>query len=94
MQNQKSTNVNFDELSNDALIREKHLITNQIIPFSPSTLWRRVKSGSFPQPIKISDQITAWRVKDIRDWLKNPSDNLKSATDISLLKTQGVSYHV
>ncbi len=37
-----------------------------IIPVSKSTWWAGVKSGRFPQPIKLGPRITAWRVEDIR----------------------------
>lgn len=41
-----------------------------IIPFSPATLWRKVKAGQFPKPVKLSARVTAWRVEDIREWMK------------------------
>ena len=72
MNNQKSTTISFENLSDEALLREKQLHEVQIIPFSTSTLWRKVKTGDFPKPIKLSDQITAWRVKDLRQWLSDP----------------------
>ena len=37
-----------------------------IIPVSKSTWWAGVKSGRFPQPVKLGARITAWRVEDIR----------------------------
>lgn len=40
-----------------------------ILPFSASTLWRRVRAGTFPAPVKLSDRITAWKAEDIRKWL-------------------------
>ncbi|MBX7134216.1 MAG: AlpA family phage regulatory protein [Fimbriimonadaceae bacterium] len=36
------------------------------IPVSRSTWWAGVKSGRFPQPVKLGPRITAWRVEDIR----------------------------
>ena len=41
----------------------------RLVPFSKSTLWRRVKEGSFPKPLKLSDRVTVWRVEDIRQWI-------------------------
>ena len=38
-----------------------------LVPVSNSTWWAGVKSGRFPQPVKLSDRITAWRVEDIRE---------------------------
>ena len=37
-----------------------------IIPVSKSTWWAGVKTGRYPQPIKLGPRITAWRVSDIR----------------------------
>jgi predicted DNA-binding transcriptional regulator AlpA len=31
----------------------------QILPFSAATLWRKVKIGEFPKPVKLSKRITA-----------------------------------
>ena len=41
----------------------------RLVPFSKSTLWRRVGQGLFPSPIKLSVGITAWRAEDIRRWI-------------------------
>ncbi len=40
-----------------------------IIPISKSTWWVRVKSGMYPQPVKLGPKITVWRVEDIRSLL-------------------------
>jgi len=42
----------------------------KIVPFAPSTVWRKVKEGHFPKPVKLSDQITVWRKEDIRLWIE------------------------
>lgn len=63
----------LDSFSDDAFIRLNELIDFKIIPFSKSTYWRKVKSLEFPPPEKISEQITATRVKHIREWVRDPS---------------------
>lgn len=40
-----------------------------VLPFSASTLWRRVRLGTFPAPVKLSERVTAWKAEDIRQWL-------------------------
>ncbi len=35
------------------------------IPIGKSTWWSGVKSGIYPQPVKLSAGVTAWRVGDI-----------------------------
>lgn len=72
MNNFPDNTTPFDTLPDDAFLRLKSLQGWEITPFSKATLWRKVKEGSFPSPIKLSDQITVWRVRDIRSWLRNP----------------------
>lgn len=42
-----------------------------MVPFSSATLWRKVKSGDFPAPVKLSDRVTAWRVQDVHAWMNS-----------------------
>ncbi len=51
-------------------IREKRLIPTYA-PFSSATLWRKVKSGDFPAPVKLSPGVTAWRCEDVHAWIAN-----------------------
>jgi len=49
------------------------------IPFSKSTLWRRIQAKTFPQPIKLSERVTVWRAEQIRDWIAAQSSAVDSA---------------
>ena len=76
MANHDSTVPPFDTLPDSAFVRESHLVRNPKHPsrpvplqFSPSTLWRAVRAKTFPQPIKLSERVTAWRVGDVRAWM-------------------------
>ena len=71
----------FDALPDDAFIRLSLLIAWGLIPFSTSTLWRKCRSGHFPQPLKVSNQVTAWRVGDVREWLRNPGEFVCQSCD-------------
>lgn len=66
--------ANFDGLSDDALIRCAELIASRAVPFSLSTMWREVKRGKFPQPVKVSSNITAFRLGHVRKWQENPTE--------------------
>jgi prophage regulatory protein len=35
------------------------------IPVGKSTWWAGIKTGHFPQPLKLSPRVTVWRVEDI-----------------------------
>ena len=54
-------------------VRQSQLIP-AIFPFSAATLWRKVKAGSFPKPVKLGPRITAWRVEDIRAFIASFGD--------------------
>jgi predicted DNA-binding transcriptional regulator AlpA len=43
-----------------------------IFPVSKSTWWAGVRSGRFPQPVKLGERITAWRVEEIRALVTMP----------------------
>ena len=67
----------FDELPDTAyarlsqLIRDpKHPTRPAPLPFSAATLWRKVREGTFPAPLKLGPAISAWCVGDVRAWLR------------------------
>jgi prophage regulatory protein len=54
-------------LPETGFVRQKLLL--HFIPLSRSTLWRWVNAGAFPNPVRLSDGITAWRAEDVRRWI-------------------------
>ncbi len=36
-----------------------------IIPVGKTTWWNGVKSGKYPQPVKLGPRLTAWRAVDV-----------------------------
>ena len=40
------------------------------IPVSPSTWWEGVRSGRYPESVRLGPRITAWRVEDIRELIR------------------------
>ena len=66
----------FDQLPDTAFLREAQLVKKPnnpapVVPVSASTLWRWVRAGTFPAPLKIGPNITAWRVADVRAWMQS-----------------------
>ena len=54
----------FDHLPDSAFVRLPTVAT--LWATSPSNVWRKVKAGQIPQPVKLGPQTTAWRVGDLR----------------------------
>lgn len=36
---------------------------------SRTTIWRRLKNGDFPDPLRLSEQCVRWREDDINAWV-------------------------
>jgi predicted DNA-binding transcriptional regulator AlpA len=53
----------FDLLPDVALVRQPTV--QALFGVSHSTLWRRVRSGALPQPVKVG-AATRWRVGELR----------------------------
>ena len=66
-----TTNISqsFDALPDTGYLRQAQFIPH-VVPFSSSTLWRKVGAGTFPKPTKLSERVTCWKVGDIRQWMK------------------------
>ena len=70
----RTTVAVFDTLPDSGMVRLAGLIQTpkapgNPLPFSAATLWRHVKNGTFPAPVKLGAKTTAWRVSDVRAWL-------------------------
>jgi len=47
-------------------VREKELLKK--LPFSKSTLHRKVRNGTFPASDKLSERISAWEESNLEVW--------------------------
>lgn len=56
-----------------AYLRMKDLLV--YLSLSESTIWRKVRDGSFPKPVKLSEAVTAWKTSDIRAWMAKIEGN-------------------
>ena len=55
---------NFDSLPDSANVRQP--VVQALIGCSSATVWRMVKRGTLPAPRKLSLNVTAWNVGDLR----------------------------
>ncbi len=47
--------------------------------FSRTTIWRWVREGTFPAPIKVNAHSIAWRKEDVDAWIANSAENRKAS---------------
>jgi prophage regulatory protein len=59
-----SKNPEIQELPQTGLLRIKQVL--RFVPISRSSWWAGVKSGIYPQPLKLSARVTCWKAGDIR----------------------------
>ena len=60
--------VHFDSLPDSAHVRLP--IVAALRGSSPATVWRHVKAGLLPAPVKLGPNTTGWRVGELRAALK------------------------
>jgi prophage regulatory protein len=60
-------------MSTAKYLRIAHLASTKnrpgLLPVSEMTIWRWVKAGVFPKPIKLSPSITAWDVDEVQQFI-------------------------
>ncbi len=68
IQNPNIGNSACNNLPNMGYLRLPDVL--RLFPVSKSTWWNGVKDGKFPQPVKLTERTTAWRVEDIRNLIE------------------------
>ena len=53
--------------STQEYLRLQQLLT--VVPFSPSTVWRKSRDGTFVRPRKLPSRITVWKRTEVEQWL-------------------------
>lgn len=54
----------FDQMPESAYIRLPVIMS--LYGVSAATIWRGVKNGTIPKPVKVTERTTAWSVKLVR----------------------------
>ena len=55
-------------LPQHGLVRFNELI--RFVPLGRTTIYKWIKLGKFPKPMKLSPTVSAWRCEDIHAWLQ------------------------
>jgi len=54
---------NPQDVPSTGLIRLPYVLA--IIPVSPSTWWSGIKTGRFPESVKLSERVTCWQAEKV-----------------------------
>lgn len=67
--------MNTKQISETGFLRLNQVL--QVFPVCTTAWWNGVKSGKYPQSVKLSPRTTAWRVEDIKALIEsyNKKDN-------------------
>ena len=57
-----------ETISDTGFVRLTQIL--KVIPIGKSSWWAGVKSGRYPQGVKLSANCTAWRIEDIHSLIK------------------------
>jgi len=72
------------EIPKNGLVRVSTIL--QFVPVSKATWWAGVKTGRFPQPIKLGPRTTCWYWQDILSLIEKPQ-----VVDSALTQPAGLS---
>lgn len=59
-----------------ALLRQAQILGDKrrgippILPISPSSWWTGIRSGRYPQPVKLGPRTTVWRANEIYELIE------------------------
>jgi len=59
----------------DRLLRLNQIIPG-ILPISKTSWWNGVKTGLYPQPVKLGPRTTAWRESDVLQVVKKGAERM------------------
>ena len=62
-------NTKIDRYSSQTIQFYRLLHLTKTLDVSPSSIWAWVKKGTFPKPIKLSANCTAWNAADVEEWV-------------------------
>jgi prophage regulatory protein len=77
---------NPEELQDYALLKIQQIIGNPklgipaLIPISRSNFWNRVKTGQYPQPVRLGPKSVAWRAYEIKALIRDMESTLVPGT--------------
>lgn len=70
-------NIAVSELRDDDLVAEDlacRIVGGEHHPIHRSTLWRGIRSGLYPQPLKVGPSTNRWKVGELRAVIARAAD--------------------
>jgi len=47
----------------------------KLLQVSPATIYRWIKEGNFPKPLRLGANMVRWKASDIEAWIKDRENN-------------------
>ena len=77
--------------SNTRLLTQKDV--EEIVRLSKTSLYRYMRAGQFPEPLRIGPKAVRWRADEVQDWIESRSrsqgDSPGSASRFSVPDSRG-----
>ena len=58
-------------LRQSQIIGSKRCGIAPLIPIGKTTLWKYIKEGRFPKPLKLGPRCSVWKAEDVIDWIND-----------------------
>ncbi|MFM0035953.1 helix-turn-helix transcriptional regulator [Paraburkholderia strydomiana] len=69
------------ELPKSGLVRRSQF--KGVIPLGDTSIWKMVREGRFPQPLRVSANLRLWRAEELHDWMRVGPDEWKAAHSLA-----------
>ncbi|MFM0695647.1 AlpA family phage regulatory protein [Paraburkholderia graminis] len=75
-----STLCTPNDLPKAGLVRRSQF--KGVIPLGDTTIWKMVREGRFPQPIRVSANLRLWRAEELHEWMQVGPDAWQAANPV------------
>jgi len=58
----------------DSPYQTRHQL-EKLLQVSPATIYRWIKEGNFPKPLRLGANMVRWKASDIEAWIKDRENN-------------------
>jgi predicted DNA-binding transcriptional regulator AlpA len=87
MNEARTNTLGFDSLSDDHLLQVDDV--TKLVPLHRATVYRWASEGHFPKAKALGPRRVAWRLGDIREWIRNRPDSATEGRTVKARAARG-----